>query len=77
MTELLEDPYFEWLCAQVIRQETTPSLTYERLLATLHATEFVWLVSGDDNRAEDGVELRDPTERGHMPCSVLQMLIAF
>jgi hypothetical protein len=48
----------------------------------------VWVVSGDDNRAEDGKELRrefilaaaapdDPDFRLLLGCSVLEMLIAF
>ncbi len=37
----------------------TPSLTYWKLFRTLYSTEFVWLLSGDDNRAEDGLELRE------------------
>lgn len=53
----------------------------------LHSTEFVWLLSGDDNRAEDGLELRKEfLIQAHLdqnpswlniPCSVLEMLIGF
>lgn len=84
----LENLYFKWLCAKVLYLEhSTPSLTYWKLFKILHTTEFVWLLSGDDNRAADGVELR--TEflfEGHIPdnpewraigCSVLEMFIAF
>lgn len=88
MTEPLENLYFNWLCAKVNRPEnSTPSLTYTKLLKRLHTTEFVWLVSGDDNRAEDGVDLRNdflieaqlPEDPMWLeePCSVLEMLIAF
>lgn len=89
MTEPLENLYFNWLCAKVINPTVrTPSTTYDTLLRTLHNTEFVWLLSGDDNRAEDGKELRrefllmgdipDHVEwRTQTPCSVLEMLIAF
>jgi len=85
--EPIEEAYFNWLCTKVCKAEVpTPSLTYFHLLRALHGTEFVWLLSGDDNRAEDGVELRteflrvafthnDP-EWMSMPCSVLEMLIA-
>jgi hypothetical protein len=88
MNEPLENLYFNWLCAKVIRLENpTPSLTYWKLLRELHNTEFVWLLTGDDNRAEDGLELRyefvleadipdDPIWRS-IGCSVLEMLIAF
>ena len=89
MDERLENMYFNWLAAKVIRVENpTPSNSYEVLLKTLHNTEFVWLLSGDDNRAEDGKELRrefliagdfpDHEEwRTMYPCSVLEMMIAF
>lgn len=88
MNEPIENLYFNWLCAKVVQVEhSTPSLTYDTLLRTLHNTEFVWLLSGDDNRAEDGVELRlefileadvvdDPAWR-NIGCSLLEMLIAF
>lgn len=88
MIEPFEESYFNWLCAKVNRVENpTPSLTYRRLLSVLHSTEFVWLLSGDDNRAEDGVDLRHrfTVESGLEPdyiwmntsCSLLEMLIAF
>jgi len=88
MTEPLEHAYFNWLCAKVNRLEnSTPSLDYSILLRMLHNTEFVWLLSGDDNRAEDGVELRrefltvsgyrDEDDWMGVKCSVLEMLIAF
>lgn len=88
MTEPIENLYFNWLCAKVIRLENpTPTLRYDRLLKILHQTEFVWLVSGDDNRAEDGAELRrnflvemnskEPSEWKDLPCSVFEMLVAF
>lgn len=88
MSEPLENLYFNWLCAKVMRvKNSTPSLTYWNLLKALHKTEFVWLLSGDDNRAEDGVELRrrfliagdipDDLDWRGQPCSLLEMLIAF
>lgn len=88
MDEPLENLYFNWLCAKVIHIEIpTPSLTFWKLFRTLYSTEFVWLLSGDDNRAEDGLELReeflfesnipdDPQWRG-TGCSILEMFVAF
>lgn len=88
MSEPLENLYFNWLCAKVLRVENpTPSLTYWDLLRVLYGTEFVWLLSGDDNRVEDGLDLRreflitgdipdDLLWRG-LPCSVLEVLVAF
>jgi hypothetical protein len=88
MSGPLENQYFKWLCAKVIQVvHPTPSLTYKKLFHILHTTEFVWLVLGDDNRCEDGKELRDQfileTNAPENPewmsigCSVLEMLIAF
>lgn len=87
MDEPLEEIYFKWLCAKVVKPKVpTPSLTYWKLLRILHHTEFVWTLSGDDNRAEDGRDLRyhflveaglnDDGEMDHVPCSVLEMLLA-
>ena len=89
MNEPLENLYFNWLSAKVLQvQHPTPSLTYDVLFKTLHNLEFVWLLSGDDNRAEDGKELRreflimgdipdDVEWRTQIPCSVFEMLIGF
>jgi len=88
MDEPLENLYFNWLCGKVLRLENpTPSLRYDKLLTFLHKVEFVWLVSGDDNRAEEGIALRSNfcLEAGvlmdrdweRLPCSLLEMLIAF
>lgn len=88
MNEPLENLYFNWLCAKVITVvKTTPRPMDLRLLRILHNTEFVWLLSGDDNRAEDGKELRreflieadipDDILWRTMGCSMLEMLIAF
>lgn len=89
MKEPLENLYFNWLAAKVLNlRPPSGSDTYWELLKKLHRTEFVWMISGDDNRAEDGKELRkefileadipdDPEWRTAIGCSVLEMLIAF
>jgi hypothetical protein len=56
-------------------------------LRILHRTEFVWLVAEDENRAEDGLELRGDflretrldtePEWEMVPCSIFEMLLAF
>jgi len=55
----LDDQYFEWLYSQVadVRIRKGPR-TYWNLLRQLFATEFVWHVPNDDNRAYDGRDLR-------------------
>ena len=86
--ELLE-LYFNWLCSKVIdTTQTSPGLTYWNLFKALYTTEFAWLLSGDDNRAADGKQLRRefileadipdyPQWRQAVPCSVFEMMIAF
>ena len=56
---------------------------YERLLLYLSGRQFVWSVSHDENRAEDGYSLREKFSdvdfwTGRLPsrCSVLEMMIA-
>jgi hypothetical protein len=85
MSGPLEAIYFDWLYAKVMLSDS-PAESYFRLLQTLYETEFIWLVIGDDNRAEDGVALRyefvqnlnfevRPQELS-FGCSVLEMMIA-
>jgi len=85
MTEPIENLYFNWLYAKVCDvRANSPSLTFYRLLSELHRTEFVWLLMGDDNRAEDGIDLRREFVKAHgeaeelmvAGCSFLEMLIA-
>ena len=88
MDEPIEEAYFNWLYSKVARVDNpTPSLTFLTLMRDLHSTEFVFLISGDDNRAEDGLDLRREFLRESftaqapnwmdIPCSVLEMFIAF
>ena len=78
------DEYFIWLSDLVHRDG------FEYLLSRLHRTEFSYVISNDQNRAEDGEALRyrfaldrypdDPprmiTDILDCPCSVLEMMIA-
>lgn len=88
MDEPIEEVYFNWLCAKVMAVKApTPSLTFWKLFRTLHNTEFVWLVPNDDNRCEDGIDLRHEFLNMYTPdhhpewlkigCSIFEMLIAF
>lgn len=84
MSEPIEDLYFNWLCAKVCEPKVPVFLDLMRILYT---TEYVWLLPEDQNRKEDGVELRTDFLRESFmksdpewldePCSVLEMLIAF
>lgn len=84
----LEEAYFRWLCSQIVDLRRRPkNQSYWSLLRMLHTKEFIWLIPNDDNRVEDGRDLRDgfilDTDaivddhwRRGMSCSFLEMLIA-
>lgn len=85
-TGTLDDQYFYWLYSQVADVKTRKGpRTYWNLLRKLFCTEFAWFVPNDDNRAEDGRELRfewassvDVDVDKHwasLGCSFLEMLI--
>lgn len=88
MPGTIDDRYFEWLYSQVgsVRNRN-PARSFWKLARKLYTTEFVWLVANDDNRVEDGKELRLEfmNEQGFdqvspewetLGCSVLEMLVA-
>lgn len=88
MNEPIEEQYFNWLCAKVLPVDVPTSIPiYRDLMRILYKTEFVWVLSRDRNRAEDGRELRidffrerfmkKDLEWCDMPCSVLEAFIAF
>lgn len=81
--------YFSHLCDLVWSSDYGPkeeTQEYEDvLLETLHSMEFSALIPNDDNRYEDGLQLREDyydSMRGGLlaplsgPCTVLEMLIA-
>ena len=78
------DAYFEWMYNIVCGDRFPKSISYRKLLKHLHDTEFIFFISRDANRAEDGVNLRYrfAYETGYPevflggPCSVLEMIIA-
>lgn len=86
MDEPIEHEYFNWLYSQV-SDAYPPALYRVSLLGELYKIEYYWLIEGDDNRFEDGMELRrDFLEETGIDsdilflgdgCSVLEMLIAF
>lgn len=86
-TSSLDEDYFDWLYGLVWSPEVrNPARSYRALAAQLYETRFVWSVRNDDNRAQDGIELRDeyleevreyaPYTWKRMDCSVLEMLVA-
>ena len=72
--------YLEWLSSQIDIPVGNPH-TYKDLFQRMYETEFVWTVVGDDNRVQDGLDLRseflnDPRYGFKHGCSVLEVLIA-
>jgi hypothetical protein len=83
----IDDLYFEWLYGQIAAvTNRNPARSYWSLARQLYTTEFAWFIPNDDNRAEDGKELRnefiDLTKANvtqdwmDLNCSMLEMLIA-
>lgn len=94
----LRNQYFLWLCSMVCRdldfrdrktiKDTYDKDTYWHMLRTLGKTEFYSVIERDDNRAGDGVLLRESFCNDLQydddiyriintgPCSVLEMLVA-
>lgn len=78
--------YFDWVCDLV---DSSMCKSYKKLLNRLHEIDFTYIIPMDDNRAEDGIDLRYrfgdendiesyiiANELDYTPCSVLEMMIA-
>ena len=87
MNEPLDELYLKWLYAQVASVRfKNPARTYWSLFRHMYTKQFVWLVPNDDNRVEDGRELRyeffkdqdlEPDyEWIGLECSIFEMMIA-
>lgn len=81
--------YFEWMCRLVCNNRHTKCSSYRKLLTHLNESEFVPVMLMDENRADDGTDLRyrfgyENSYEGAMiasllddhPCSMLEMMIA-
>lgn len=86
----VKNEYFNWLSGLVCGKRYSQQVSYSKLLMSLHNTDFRYLIQKDQNRAEDGIDLRyrfallydhevspDVILR-HLggPCSVLEMMVA-
>lgn len=88
MNSELDELYLTWLYSQVASVKLkNPSRTFWSLLKILYNKEFVWIVANDDNRVEDGKDLRYEfidaerledvdLEWINLGCSMLEMLIS-
>lgn len=84
----INNEYFDWLVHVVSDDRYSGPITYNRLLMTLHDTEFKYSIPMDRNRFEDGIDLRYRFSIEHDydyaeiqeyldgPCSVLEMMVA-
>ena len=82
--------YFEWMTNIVCGKRFSGKMTYKKLLSYLHMITFRCKMRSDENRAEDGIDLRwrfaVDTGRENQndwirdclegPCSVLEMIVA-
>ena len=82
--------YFQWLYDWVCGDRFHRDISYKKLLMHLHNTEFTYTIQKDQNRAEDGINMRyrfaktaglnEPV--GFIvdcldgPCSVFEMMLA-
>ena len=85
----LKTRYFDWMCRLVCNDKYSKKLSYKKLLSYLDTIEFTYILPLDDNRAEDGIDLRyrfgyefeyeDRMIASYLddrPCSLLEMMIA-
>lgn len=87
MSEPLDELYFVWLTSQVeSRDVLDPSCTHWKLFRQLYSKEFTAVRPNDENRLEDGKDLRYEFLRDegiinadrdwmHMGCSALELMI--
>lgn len=86
MSHRLDDLYIDWLYSQVAPVSVSArSKSYWCLIRQLFKKEFVWTVPNDDNRCEDGIQLRYDFINGtglsadeewlQLGCSMLEVLI--
>lgn len=82
---MAEVEYFNWIC-ELIHCKGRRTRSYNKLLRYLYDVDFTYLIDLDENRAQDGLDLRErfeyETKRTLIPylgdkqCSVLEMLVA-
>lgn len=87
MNDRINDEYFEWLCSLVNEDDgRNHAFSYSKLLTYLHSVIFRYSIPMDDNRAEDGIDMRYRFSLDKEisnapaylcgPCTVLEMMVA-
>lgn len=86
----INDDYFTWLSNLVCENRYAKQVSFNKLLTHLHNTDFRYSIQNDENRAEDGIDLRYrfAMSQGYGdyvdyvadaldgPCSVLELMVA-
>lgn len=81
----MDDLWYEYLEFLIWRCNLRKYTKYRQLFEVLHNMEYTWVLDRDENRAEDGRDLRDEYEGFDdlildevykRPCSVLEMMLA-
>lgn len=83
---MIRNQYYRWLCEKIFSSKRRH---YKRLVKYLHGVPFTYTIRFDENRAEDGFDLRIRfayekdydtkyvlDDMGDDPCSVLEMMVA-
>lgn len=81
----LDDLYLDYLYVDVMKSYKGPAgKSYWRLFRKLYSIPFYWFIPNDDNRASDGLKVRelflesesiDDEEWSGLECSMLEMLV--
>lgn len=86
-SDIISNDYFNWLYDKACGSRYSDDISYRKFLLQLHSIPFRWVIARDENRAEDGIDLRrrfsydytnidDAYEYLTEPCSVLEMMLA-
>lgn len=54
----LNREYFSWMCKLICGDDYELRFAYKRLLNRLHDIEFTYIIPMDENRVQDGIDLR-------------------
>lgn len=83
-----QNQYFEWMAALIYDKRHMRRASWNKLFRTLFRTEFTCVLDLDENRAQDGLDLRyrfayetgyseDAVKHSmNSPCSMLEMMVA-
>lgn len=84
---IIDNEYFAWLYNKACGNRYSDQISYKKLLMYLHSKVFRYSIPKDENRAADGIALRqrfandcETIEDADLyltdPCSVLEMMLA-